>query len=86
LFTLILPALLSTVSEKLSAGVLIRTESYGKLARLKASTITSELCIREVLFADYAAIVARTLEDIREICKQFEQAATLLIYNQYKEK
>ena len=71
---------LATVSEHLSTGVFIRTRSDGKLfklARLKASTKTRELCIRELLFADDAAIVAHTLEDIREICKQFEQAATM---------
>ena len=33
--------------------------------------------IRELLFADDAATVAHTLEYTREICKQFEQAATL---------
>ena len=71
---------LATVSEHLSTGVFIRTRSDGKLfklARLKASTKTRELCIRELLFADDAAIVAHTLEDIREICKQFEQATTM---------
>ena len=70
----------SAVSEYLSAGVFICTRSYGKLfqlARLKATTKTRELCIRELLFADDAAIIAHTLEDTRAICKQFEQAATL---------
>ena len=47
------------------------------MARVKASTKTRELCIRELLFIDAAAIVAYTLEDTRDICKQFEQAATL---------
>ena len=47
------------------------------LARLRANTKTRELCIHELLFADDAAIVAHTLEDIKEICKHFEQAATL---------
>ena len=80
LFTLFLAALLSTVSEHHSTGVFIRTRSDGKLfklARLKASTKSRELCIRELLFVDDAAIVAHTLEHIREICKQFEQAATM---------
>ena len=80
LFTLFLVALLSTVSEHVSAGVFFRTRSHGKLfklAKLKASTKTKELCIRELLFADDAAIVAHTLEDTREICKQSEQAATM---------
>ena len=55
LFTLFLAALLSTMSENLSAGVFIRTKSDGKLyhlVRVKASTKTRELCIRELLFAD----------------------------------
>ena len=61
-------------------GVFIRTRPDGQLfnlARLRANTKTRELCIRELLFADDAAIVAHTLEDIKEICKHFEQAATL---------
>ena len=80
LFTLFLAALLSTVSEHISTGVFIRIRSDGKLfklARLKASTKPRELCIRELLFAYDAAIVVHILEDIREICKQFEQAAIL---------
>ena len=80
LFTPFLTALLSTVSEHLSAGVFIRTRSDGKLfqlARLKVCTKTREPCIRELLFSDDAAIVAYTLEDTREVCKQFEQTATL---------
>ena len=80
LFILFLAALLSTMSEHLSAEVFIRTRFDGKLlklARLKASTKTRELCIRELLFADDAAIVAHTLEDTREICKQFDHAAAL---------
>ena len=71
LFTIFMAALLSTVSEHISAGVYIRTRSDGKLiqlARLKASTTIRELCIRKLLFADDAAIVAHTLDDTREIC------------------
>ena len=80
LFTLFLGAVLSASSEHLSMGVFIRTRTEGRLfnlARLRANTKTRELCIRELLFADDAAIVAHTLEDIKEICKHFEQAATL---------
>ena len=57
------------------------TRSDGKLfnlARLKASTQIREHYIRQLLFADDAAIVAHTLEDIRDICKQFEQAAAMV--------
>ena len=75
LFTLFLAALLSTVSEHLSAGAFMHTKSDRKLfqlARLKVSTKTRKLCIRELLFIDDAAFVAYTLEDTRDICKQFE--------------
>ena len=61
-------------------GVFIRIRTEGQLfnlARLRANTKTRELCIRELLFADDAAIVAHALEDINEICKHFEQAATV---------
>ena len=68
------------MSEHLSTGVFIRTRSDGTLfhlARLKASTKTRELCIRELLFANDAAIVSHTLKDTRKICKQFEQVAIM---------
>ena len=53
-------------------------ENYSNwLDRIKASINSQELCIRKLLFADDAAIVAHILEDTKEICKQFEQAATL---------
>ena len=64
LFTLFLAALLSTVAEHLNEGVFIRTRSGGnlfQLARLKASKQTREHSIRELLFADEAAVVAHTL-------------------------
>ena len=51
------------------------------MAKLKASTKTRELCIPELLFAGAGAIVVHTLKDTREICKQFEQAATLFGHN-----
>ena len=56
---LFLTALLSTVSEYISAGVFIRTRSDGtvfKLANLKASTQSRELCIPELVCAYAAAI------------------------------
>ena len=47
------------------------------MARLRGTKTTRELCIRELLYADAAAIVAHAIEDTRKICKQSEQAATL---------
>ena len=53
-------------------GVFIRTRSDGQLFnldRLRANTITRELCIRELLFAEDAAIVAHTHQ--RQTSKRF---------------
>ena len=64
LFNLFLGAVLSAASEHLSICVFIRTRTDGQLfnlARLSANTNTRELCIRELLFADDAAMVAHTL-------------------------
>ena len=61
MFILFLTALVSTVSEHLSAGAFIRIRSDGKLfqlSRLKASIKTRELCVGELLFAGDAAIVS----------------------------
>ena len=52
LFTLFLTALLSTVSEHLSAGVIIRTRSDGKvfqLARLKAHKLENSAFVNYYL-------------------------------------
>ena len=63
----------------LAKGVFIRTRLDGKLfnlARLKASSKTREVCIRELLFADDSALVANSLEDIQEITHRFAAAAS----------
>ena len=61
-------------------GVFIRIRTDGQLfnlVRLRAITKTRELCICKLLFADDAAIVEHTLEDTKQVCKHFEQTATL---------
>ena len=82
-------ALLSIVYEHFSAEGFIRTrfdEILFQLARLKACTKTRELCIRKLLFADDAAIVAHIIQDTTEICKQFKQAANLFGHTINKKK
>lgn len=58
----------------------MKTRSDGKLfnlSRLKASSKTRELCVRELLFADDSALVATNHQDIQEIMDHFSAAATL---------
>lgn len=48
------------------------TRTDGKLfnlARLRASTKTREICIRELLFADYTALVSTDPDVIQEIAE-----------------
>ena len=48
----------------------MKTRSDGKLfnlSRLKASSKTRELCLRELLYADDSALVATNHQDIQEI-------------------
>ena len=70
LFTLYLGAVLETISANLASGVYIQTHSDGKLfnlACLKEETRTNTLCVRELLYADYMALVATNYNDIQEI-------------------
>ena len=58
----------------------MKTRSDGKLfnlSRLKASSKTRELCVRELLYADNSALVATNHQDIQEIMDGFSAAATL---------
>ena len=80
LFTLYLTAVLETMEANLNKGIFMKTRSDGKLfnlSRLKASSRTRELCVRELLYADDSALVATNHEDIQEIVYRFSAAATL---------
>ena len=81
LFTLYLTAVLEVMSSNLKdEGVYIRTRSDGKLfnlARLRATTKTTELCVRELLYADDSALVANDLEEMQQIVNCFAKTATL---------
>ena len=80
LFTLYLAAVLGTVGSNLSKGVYIRTRSDGKLfnvARLKASTKTREVCVRELLYAD---------EKMKNLSKGFIKILQFPIFDLKKKK
>ena len=73
-FTLYLTAILRVLENMTNEGVYIRTRSDGKLfnlARLKAKTRTRTILLRELLYADDAAMVSLTREGIQEITALF---------------
>ena len=75
-FTLFLTAILNLLAQATQEGVYIRTRSDGKLfnlSRLKASTKVRIELIRDLLYADYAAMVAHSLEAIQEITSRFSE-------------
>lgn len=79
-FTLFLTAILMVMSQDLEEGVYIRTRSDGKLfnlARLKARTKTREILIRELLYADDAAMVSHSLKGIQAITSRFASISKL---------
>lgn len=86
LFTLYLAAFSETVAYNLGKVVYIRTRSDGKLynlSRLKASTKTRELCVRELPYADESALVDSDADDIQEIANGFSSAASLFWFKDY---
>ena len=55
-------------------GIYLRTRSDGKLfnlARLKAKTKVTVKCLRDFLFADYAAVAAHTAENLHKLVNCF---------------
>ena len=58
-------------------GVYLRTRSDGKLfnlSRLRAKTKVQLKCMRDFLFADDAAIVAHSAEDLQQLMNRFSKA------------
>ena len=58
-------------------GIYLRTRSDGRLfnlARLRANTKVREVLIRDMLFADDAAVVAHTQEELQSLMDCFSQA------------
>ena len=73
LFGLLLKHAFDTTTE----GIYLRTRSYGRLfnlARLIAKKKVREVLIRDMLFADDAAVVAHTQDDLQSLMDCFSQA------------
>ena len=72
-FGLLLKHAVNTTTE----GIYLRTRSDGrlfKLARLRAKTKVREVRIRDMLFADDAAVVAHAQEELQSLMECFSQA------------
>ena len=80
LFGIYLAALLKHAFKDSSEGIFVRTRTDGSmfnLKRLKSKTLTTEVLIRELLFADDAALVAHTNEELQTMLNSLSQACDL---------
>ena len=78
LFSLYLAAAQETMCTNLNSGVFIKTRTDDKLfnlAKLRASTKTKEICVRELLYADDSAFVATDSIVTQVIADRFSCAA-----------
>ena len=81
LFSIFFSMMLSYAFNTSTEGVFLHTRADGKLfnlARLRAKTKVRHVVIREMLFADDAALVTHTMEDLQQLidklshaCKEF---------------
>ena len=70
LFSIFFSTMLSCAFTTSTEGVYLHTRADGKqfkLARLRAKTKVSHVVIREMLFADDAALVTHTTEDLQQL-------------------
>ena len=77
LFSIIFGLLLKHAFDTTTEGFYLRTRSDGRLfnlARLRAKTKIREVLIRDMLFADDAAVVAHTQEELQSLMDCFSQA------------
>ena len=77
LFGIFFSMLLSYAFKNTTEGVYLHTRSSGKLfnlARLKAKTKVRKVLIREMLFADDAAVISHTEKGLQELIDRFSSA------------
>ena len=80
LFGIYLAALLRVAFADTGEGVFIRTRSDGSLfnlARLKTKTLTTTVLLRELLFADDAALVSHSNEGLQEMVDDLSSACQI---------
>ena len=77
LFNIFFSVLLKHAFKSTEEGILLRTRSDGKRfnpARLRAKTRVRKVTLRDVLFADDAALVAHSAEKLQSLLNQFSNA------------
>ena len=77
LFGIFVGLLLKHAFDTTTEGIYLRTRSDGRLfnlARLRAKTNVSEVLIRDMLFADDAAVVVHTHDELQSLMDCFSQA------------
>ena len=77
LFNIFFSVLLKHAFKSTEEGILLRTRSDGKRfnpARLRAKTRVRKVTLRDVLFADDAALVAHSAEKLQSLPNQFSNA------------
>ena len=77
LFGTFIGLLLKHVLDTATEGIYLRTRSDGRLfniAHLRAKTKVCEVLIRDMLFADYAAVATHTQEELQSLIDCFSQA------------
>ena len=77
LFGIFFGLLLKHAFDTTTEGIYLRTGSDGRLfnlARLRANTKVREVIIRDMLFADDAAVVAHTHDELQSLMDCFSQA------------
>ena len=77
LFGIFFVLLLKHAFDTPTEGIYLRTRSDGRLfnlARLRAKTKVREVLIRDILYADDAAVVAHTQEELQSLMDCFSQA------------
>ena len=77
LFNIFFSVLLKHAFKSTEEGILLRTRSDGKRfnpARLRAKTRARKVTLRDVLFADDAALVAHSAEKLQSLLNQFSNA------------
>ena len=77
LFSIFFSMMLSYAFNTSTEGVFLHTRADGKLfnlARLRAKTKVRHVVIREMLFADDAALVTHTMEDLQQLIDKLSHA------------
>ena len=82
LFSILFSMVLSYAFNTSTEGVFLHTRADGKLfnlARLRAKTKVRHVVIREMLFADDAALMTRTMEDLQQLIDKLSYLGLLRI-------